>query len=730
MRYAEALQRQSKMCLNLAVLGILILCLCATGLAQTSTDTDLSKVPGFGGLNKYPGLLPEFGRLFDKFQRDVQFPAARSHSDLLPLLPASTTFYLAVPNYGDAAHQSLAIFREELKQSTPLHDWWTSGEMRTLGPKIEDAIDKFSTASGYLGNEIVVSAAVEGRQPSFVIIADARKPGLKPYLEQTLLVFPKPTPNIRIMDAQQLELVSKAENSPSSDTLTVLVRPDYVLASTNLATLRSFSTRLTSANHEFVATPFAQRILQSYETGVTAVGAIDLQKLVGLVPHDPSFAMLENSGFADVKYFVWEHKMIGGKTVSQSEISFTGPRHGIAAWIGAPASLGSLDFVSPKSIMAASLVLNDPPKMLDDIAELNPNALAPVAQMEQGLGISIRNDILAQLMGELTIEVDSATPPQPVWKAILRVKDATRLQQTLSAVMTATHVETTQYEDGGITYHVVRVPSPKGVNEFAYAFVKDYLVIGSSTDAVGDAVERHQSGDSLGKSSKFLAALPPGHSGLSALFYQNSSAMMAMRLQQLSPELANALSHTSVEDSAAVVTVYGGPNAISEASASPALDAGVVLVGAAIAIPNLLRSRVAANEASAVGTLRTLNTAEVTYSSSYPDRGFAADLATLGPGPAGSPRSEDHAGLLDATLATPDCTAGKWCAKSGYNFMVKAFCGLGSCRDFVALATPASPQTGSRSFCSTSDGLIRYQILPPLTRPISLSQCKAWTPLQ
>ena len=54
----------------------------------------------------------------------------------------------------------------------------------------------------------------------------------------------------------------------------------------------------------------------------------------------------------------------------------------------------------------------------------------------------------------------------------------------------------------------------------------------------------------------------------------------------------------------------------------------IILIIAAIAIPNLMRSRIAANEASAVGSVRTINTAEVTYSSAYPDIGFTGTLAT------------------------------------------------------------------------------------------------------
>ena len=57
----------------------------------------------------------------------------------------------------------------------------------------------------------------------------------------------------------------------------------------------------------------------------------------------------------------------------------------------------------------------------------------------------------------------------------------------------------------------------------------------------------------------------------------------------------------------------------------------IILIIAAIAIPNLLRSRMAANEASAVGSLRTLNTAAVTYSSTYPSVGYPGTLGALAP---------------------------------------------------------------------------------------------------
>jgi len=125
----------------------------------------------------------------------------------------------------------------------------------------------------------------------------------------------------------------------------------------------------------------------------------------------------------------------------------------------------------------------------------------------------------------------------------------------------------------------------------------------------------------------------------------------------------------------------------------------IILIIAAIAIPNLLRSRMAANEASAVGSLRTINTAEVTYSTTYPTIGFGA-LTSLGGAAPCTTASSTSACLLDGVLA-----AG---VKSGYNFATTA----GTTVPAVTYVSNASPsvyqQSGTRYFFSDQSGVIRY----------------------
>lgn len=122
-----------------------------------------------------------------------------------------------------------------------------------------------------------------------------------------------------------------------------------------------------------------------------------------------------------------------------------------------------------------------------------------------------------------------------------------------------------------------------------------------------------------------------------------------------------------------------------------------LLIVSAIAIPNLLRSRIAANEASAVGSLRTLNTAQVTYATSWPGLGFACELTSLGPG-AGEPNARG-AGLIDSVLAGG--------TKSGYRFELSGCSGSPNATYFIT-ATP-QPNAGVRIFCTDESGVIRYE---------------------
>jgi len=126
----------------------------------------------------------------------------------------------------------------------------------------------------------------------------------------------------------------------------------------------------------------------------------------------------------------------------------------------------------------------------------------------------------------------------------------------------------------------------------------------------------------------------------------------------------------------------------------------IILIIAAIAIPNLIRSKMAANEASAVASMRSINTACVSYSSTY-GIGFPATLADLGPVTAGATANSTSADLVDSVLA-----AG---LKSGYSFTFAAGTAVsGIIPTYTVNAAPiVLNQTGGRYFFTDQTGVIR-----------------------
>ncbi len=135
----------------------------------------------------------------------------------------------------------------------------------------------------------------------------------------------------------------------------------------------------------------------------------------------------------------------------------------------------------------------------------------------------------------------------------------------------------------------------------------------------------------------------------------------------------------------------------------------IILIIAAIAIPNLLRARIAANESSAVSSLRTMNTAQVTYSTGYP----TVTIAALGPGgvgtvcPAGGPVQANSC-LIDSALSNATAAGN---AKSGYFFNMGVTANAGINVQYVIGTSPAAYNvTGIRNFCSNEDAVLHQNV--------------------
>jgi type IV pilus assembly protein PilA len=152
----------------------------------------------------------------------------------------------------------------------------------------------------------------------------------------------------------------------------------------------------------------------------------------------------------------------------------------------------------------------------------------------------------------------------------------------------------------------------------------------------------------------------------------------------------------------------------------------IILIIAAIAVPSLLKAKASANESAAAATIRTINTSEATYNTTYP--GNFGSLAQLGPGPNACPASNSAgACLIDSILGCSGGTTGAFCTKDNYKFTVT----LATSADYIGFGTALTPTYGSKDFCSYGDLVVRYSLdnAAPGSATGTDALCASYTPI-
>ena len=696
---------------------------------------------------KDPDLMKEVNHLSERLLAETHYPTPRTQSALLARLPQSTALYGAVPNFGPQIHQAVQIFHEELQTSTPLRSFLEKNKLLDGEAKFEDGVQMFFDFSEYLGDEFVVIGEVNGKEPSFALVASIKKPGVKAFLENMDRHLSGTTnSHLQILEPQQL---ASATDSGKTEPV-VLVRPDVLVLGFKLASLRDLNAQLDQGGATFASSGLGKRLAKSYEAGTTTIFGADLQKLFTLIPSTQMQAsmMLDKTGFGDAQYAIMASNMQGKSSTSNMELLFSGPRHGVASWLASPAALGSLDFVPAKSSLAEVFRLKNPAQMLDDIIEIaGPQASAMLPQMEAKMNINLKQDLLSKLTGEIGLQFDVSplaaaasggkNNATPNFTVLVGVSDPTGLQQTIKRLLAQAPMQSGERQTDNITLNTLTIPGARGnTQEVNYFFLDGYLVVATSREGAESALRAHRDGSSMAKSGKLGKAGAPV---ASSVIYQNLGSFLSMMGAQAPPEIRQLLSKSldTSEPSANVFYAYADENRIRATTNSVAsTDASIALIGAAIAIPNLLRLRNGGRmnprrEALCAPSTRprspiNLPIPVTVTRPAWPrwDRLLGSDCSD----------NEDitaaHACLLDGVLGNASCTSGKWCTKNGYRYSVRGICGQTSCRGYVVTATPVSTGTGTKSFCSVNDTVVRTQTGAPLETPLTVAECKAWRPIQ
>jgi FecR protein/Putative zinc-finger len=466
---------------------------------------------------------------------DIRWPQLRYGSNLLDRLPADTLLFVAVPNDKDALDGAKALIDKQMRDNAVLNPMWkdrgTSGT-----PALGEVFRRARALSEHLGDEIVLAfqPSSDGRGMRPVVMAEVKRPGLRPLLERELVA-------LGARDIQLLDRAGLSAAAPARPPEAVVLVDDGLVA---LAPTAADLTRVLSSGG-LGKTAFGQRLAESYRDGAGMLFAADLGAITSraAASEPKGQAVMQQLGVSDARYLVVEQEQLDDSTQNRATVSFAGPRTGVASWLAAPAPMGALDFVTPSASFAAAFVVKEPALVLDDllrlIETLNPGLRLELAQLEARTGVQLRADIAATLGNDLVAAIDGPLLPVPSWKLVMEVQDPGRLAHSLERLVGELNRAASTAGRPGLKWD--RKDTASGLKSAAIAssdtftlkapgtpfeahlvFVDGYLVMAPNEQMLQRAVRARQGGQVLRGSWRFRQLLPPDReANFSAVVYHN-----------------------------------------------------------------------------------------------------------------------------------------------------------------------------------------------------------------
>jgi len=467
----------------------------------------------------------------------------RYESELLPLVPESTVVLASLPNVGQELADAAAMFQERLEANPELWQWWQQQRGNASGEVApEEAIEWIRQFGANIGDEVLLAFGGdhETSEHCLLLAAAAHPAELRRQIEELAARVPgsgTPEPAVILVDDP-----AAASPGPAS-ALYVMVSADRLAASTALEELSRFQERVAQGGGGFPAGDFGRQVVAAYQDGVGWLIAADLEHIrpeltevkAGLAKGGDKTAL----GTFEPRHLIVEQKTVREQGQFRVNLSHAPGAPGALSWLGAPAPMGALEYVSPDAYAVAGLLTADPAVMLDDvigmISSSDQPALEQLQEWQNRVGLDLRRDLAEPLGGEFLFALDGPVLPVPSWKVVLRVDDPGRFEPSLEALWQELDrmavaegkpgLVRTAEEIGGVRYWHVRTAD----EAFAvtYRYHDGYFLLAPSQALLDAAVQTRESGLCLPASQTFQALLPvDGQADYSAFLYQNVQPLL------------------------------------------------------------------------------------------------------------------------------------------------------------------------------------------------------------
>jgi len=544
-------------------------------VARTSVQDDISWSRNSA---EYLSLLGEFSDMAKQLAQ-VQQPGLRYSSKLAQLAPPNTVVYAAIPNIGPLVTQANQIFDQHLQTSQVLAAWWNEHHTAD-GPSLDEIVQKLRSFTDYLGNEVALAVTLDDKTKAAVplVMAEVTRQGLADYLQQLAAGSGK----------NGLQVITKLPDSPSDSTSKILyayVSGNFLFVSPSMALLAQADAAAKGNGPEGDYRLYG-RIQQAYQAGVGWLLAADMEQIRETsVPMQGSTRRFErrhaamSTGIENLESVVLERKEVNGTARNAAAIRFEGGRSGMAAWLAAPAPIGSLDFVSPDAGMVTAAAIKDHGAILWDMLNTaenaNPDFKAHIQAFENRNGMPVFGTLANSLGGDFTFAIDGALLPIPSWKLAIEVYNPTNCEWAIEQIVNGLNSEPNvtkklvlqKSESNGRTYYSITAGDiPLSIN---YTFVDNYLLAGASQDVLAQAIQNRNTGYTLTRSSTFTSQFPSdGNLNFSGLLYYNAGPALSAASAGLSatnlvtPQQKAAIASLAANSKPGMVYAYGQPDQI------------------------------------------------------------------------------------------------------------------------------------------------------------------------
>jgi hypothetical protein len=354
--------------------------------------------------------------------------------------------------------------------------------------------------------------------------------------------------------------------------------------SNSIETLNTIDAQLNAGASGFATGDFGQQITAAYNRGAGIILAANLQRMMeeaGAHGGKHASAFMQQSGVSGVRYLIAEHRQTNNGIDNHLNLQFAGNRQRVASWLGAPAPVGSLDFVSPNAALAVAGVTKDPALIVDDMMAMmaaDGHKSDEFNKAQSELGIDIRNDLAANLGGEFAFALDGPVLPTPSWKLVVEVKDSGRFETTLERLVQAANshfqgkdkhgIAISKSQAGGQTFYEVHDPGT-GALLAEYTYASGYMIIAPTRALLMEALQTHANGNTLAHSSSFKALLPVDQNeNYSAVAYQNLGPVLTPLLSQMNGGSADAIRKLAADSHPTAICAWGKDTRIEAASNS------------------------------------------------------------------------------------------------------------------------------------------------------------------